>query len=243
MFRSFILTDKIKIGYVFEGLPLPYNRIMPSTRLRVYDIIKSFANDNDFFVEIYKPWKKYDLVVFQKKFDESANSLAKKLKAGGVKIVLDINVNYYDKSFLNEDPKFQNRDVMNFTEICDGVITTTEYIRDYVLGLFPNKNVACIPENIDGKFFEKTKLGENTPLNLTYVGYSTKASEILHIRDILEGLRKKHAFRLLFICEKDPKIRMDGIESVFVKYDQKKIHRQLLDGDIAIYPRDLSNGY
>jgi glycosyltransferase involved in cell wall biosynthesis len=241
--KFFYFPNKPRIGFVFLGLPLPYNKVMPSTRLRVYDIITAFNNSKDYFLEIYKPYKKYDLVIFQKYFDKNAYATAKSLKETGTKIILDINVNYYDKSFLEKELLYQHKDVIKFTKLADGITTSTTYIRNYIKKIFPKKSVDFIPENITNNFFIETKKAKKGPLKLTYAGYSTKAKDLLRLKNILKNLRKKYDFSFLFICEKDPKIHISGIKSDFIKYNQKIIHKQLLKGDIFIAPRDLKNPY
>ncbi len=247
-FKSFLWTKKKRIGFVLSVLPTPYyGRIMASTRLRVYDIINIFRNNPDYFLELYKPWQKYDIVIFQKKFDEKAFHLAQKLKQQGTKIVLDINVNYYDKTILgvlNKDESANHPKILRFTEIADGVITSTEYIKDYVQRFFPEKKVICIPENITNNFFSVRKqTQQKAPLQLLYVGYAVKAPEILDIKSILQKLREKYIFQLLLICEKDPHLSLPGLDIFFQPYSQKTIHQDMLSGDIFIAPRDLSQSY
>ncbi len=246
--KSFIISRKKRIGFVLSVWPTPYyGRIMASTRLRAYDVINNFQSSDEYFVELYKPWKHYDIVIFQKKFDEQALQLAKKLKKQGVKIILDINVNYYDKTILgvlNQDESANHPKILRFTETADGVITSTDYIQDYAKRFFPEKPIVCIPENISDTFFSVKKMAlANRPLKLLYVGYAVKAPEILDIQEVLQKLRQKHDFSLLLICEKNPRLSIPGIDVAYRPYQQKHIHEQMLDGDIFIAPRDLTQSY
>ena len=247
-FKSFVFSRKKRIGFVLSVLPTPYyGRIMASTRLRVYDIINAFKDHPVYFLELYKPLKKYDIVIFQKKFDEKALELAKKLKQQGIKIVLDVNVNYYDPTILgvlNKDESANHPKILKFTELADGVIASTDYIKDYAKRFFPEKNIVSIPENITHPFFAvRKKIRDNEPLTLLYVGYAVKAPEILDIQDVLKQLHKKYHFRLLLICEKNPYLTIPGIEIDFRPYQQKTIHHDMLHGDIFIAPRDLTQSY
>lgn len=245
-FKSFVFSKKKRVGFILCVFPTPYyGRIMASTRLRVYDVINNFQNSPDYFLELYKPWKNYDIVVFQKKFDTGALQLAQKLKRKGTKILLDINVNYYDTTALNTDEIHQYDQIVQFTQIVDGIVTSTKYIESYVKKLFPEKLIICIPENITDNFFsirKKTK-ENNNDTNLMYVGYAVKAVDILDIKNILEELRKHYNFSLLLICDKDPELSINGVGIKFIKYKQRKIHKQMLEGDIFIAPRDLSKPY
>ncbi len=247
--KSFVTSQKIRIGFVLDVWPTPYyGRLMASTRLRVYDVIQNFQNHPRYFLELYKPWKHYDIVIFQKKFDASAFKLAQKLKKQGVKIVLDINVNYYDTTIsgvLHKNETLNHPLIVTFTGITDSVITSTEYIANYAKKLFPGKKIVCIPENITENFFSvrKNPRDQQGPLKLMYVGYAIKAPEILDIATALQKLRAKYVFMLLVICEKDPKISLPGIEILYRRYRQKHIHQQMLEGDICVAPRDLNQSY
>lgn len=246
--KSFIFSRKKRVGFILSVLPTPYyGRIMASTRLRVYDIINAFKDDTTYFLELYKPWKKYDIVIFQKKFDEKALQLAHKLKQEGTKIVLDINVNYYDPTILgvlHRDESINHPKILKFTEIANGVITSTNYIQDYAKQFFPEKNIVCIPENITQSFFAVSKQQHGHQLlTLLYVGYAVKAPEILDIQDILRQLHKKYHFRLLLICEKNPYLTIPGIKIDFHPYRQKTLPKDMLVGDIFLAPRDLTQSY
>lgn len=239
-------SKKTKVGFCISGVPKPYNKAMASTRLRVYDIIKHLNQTIEFSAELYKGWKKgsYDIVIFQKYFNYKAYNLATELKKKGTKIILDINVNYYEQSnagFVKED---QRKDVFSFTKITDGIITTTKYLEYNITKYFPTKNIITIPENINEIFFGKRKMHrKKEAIKLLYVGYAVKASEILIIKDILEDLGERYNLQMLFICDKNPKIEFENLQSTFIKYMQNRIRLPLMEGDIKIAPRDLEDPY
>jgi glycosyltransferase involved in cell wall biosynthesis len=235
-------SKKIKVGFCISGIPKPYNKVMASTRLRVYDIIKHLNQTTEFSAELYKNWKRsrYDIVIFQNK----AYNLATELKKKGIKIILDVNVNYYEKSnkgFVKED---QRKDIFSFTKIADAIITTTEYLELIIAKYFQTKNIITIPENINEIFFAKRKMHiKKEVIKLLYVGYSVKASEILLIKDVLEELGKRYKLQMIFICDENPEIKFENLESKFIKYKQNRIHLQLMEGDIKIASRALEDSY
>lgn len=240
---NFLKSKKYRIGFVIEGYPAPYNKIMASTRVRVYDIIKAFYNDKDFLVELYNPFRKYDVVIFQKKFDGTALSLAKKLKRKGTQIILDINVNYYDPSskFITRQ---QNKNIITFSKFVDRVITPTRFLQGVIKKLFPEKPVDVIEESINDIFFKKKKTSfSSNPIHLIWSGYAPKASELLLIENVLRELYEKWQFNLILICDKDPHLTMGKIPIHFEKYNFNSISDQLLKGDIFIAPRDLNDNY
>lgn len=261
---------KKKIGFIFDGLPIElflgrsckysfkywqkyFSKVcgfhrdeeMASTRLRVYDVINFFKNSKEFLLEVYRPWKNYNIVIFQKKFDKSSYALAKKLHGTGTKIILDINVNFYDKSSIAPEYLFQYDDIIKFSKLCSAIITTSEYLKCYIEEIFHEKKIFCIEENINDNFFSvKKKIAyQLEKIKFVYSGYACKAQEILLIKKHLEKLSGKYVIEYLFICEKDPGIEIKGIESKFIKYQQKQIPKDLLLGDIFLAPRNLENAY
>lgn len=230
--KIFSLTNKKKrIGFVLDVLPIPYSLVMASTRMRVYDIILYFSKDKDFFLELYKPWKKYDAVIFQKAFRNEHFLLAKALKKKGVKIVLDLNTTVFNS----------NKNVQTFIRLTDWLLVSSPYLLNSAKKTFPQQRVSLIEEHIPDIVFSVQKNINPLPKTLVYAGYAQKASEIFNIENILKSFRKQHFFSILFLCEKDPRISIDGIECTFVKYHQHIVHKQLLDGDIFIAPRDLTD--
>ena len=124
--------------------------------------------------------------------------------------------------------------------LSDTVIVPSEYLHD-VYGKYHSKTI-LIEESVSTSFFKKRKKHiKRSPTKLLYVGYAVKAKELLIIKGVLQRLHKKYGIKLLLVCEKDPKI--DIIPYEFIKYDQNKLPKILLKGDIKIAPRDLTNSY
>ena len=244
-FLNFFRNKKHRIGFVINGFLLPYSKVMASTRIRVYDVIKMFFDDRDFLVEIYNPFrKKYEIVIFQKKFDRAALLLAKRLKTSDkAKIVFDINVNYYDLS-SKYITKQQHEDAIAFTEIADMVIVPSIFLNKQISKLFPDKTVEVIEESINDIFMRKRKINFNlqNPA-LIWAGYSHKAFELLLIQDILVDLYDEFRFKIILISDKNPKLVIGKIPIYFEKFDYSKFPDQLLKGDIFIAPRNLTDPY
>lgn len=230
--KSFIPpTKKKRVGFVLDIIPLPYTWVMASTRIRVYDVILHFTNDREFSLELYRPWRKYDIVIFQKAFQPWHIALAKRLKKRGVKIVLDLNTTVFTT----------NPTVQNFIHFTDCLLVSSPYLLREAKKTFPNHSVTLIEEHIPDLAFTQRKNVLSTPTVLVYAGYALKATEILTIKQVLQNFRKGKNFSLLFICEKDPKISIPGIICKFIKYQQQIIYTQLLLGDIFIAPRNLTD--
>jgi glycosyltransferase involved in cell wall biosynthesis len=240
--RSCFRSRKYRIGAVIPDWVKPYHRAMASTRIRVYDVIKAFDDDKDYVLELWNPLRKYDLVIFQKKFDSGALRLASKLKSIGTKVVLDANVDYYD-STSKYVSNTQYRDIHAFTESADAVVMPTKYIESHVKKLLPSKKTFVIEESIDNYYFRFRKKDFGRARTIVWAGYAPKASEVLLISDVLQQIHTVNPFRIILICEKDPKIEINSIPIDYVRYDHARIAEQLLLGDIFIAPRDLSDSY
>lgn len=218
-------------------------KITASAQLRVYDVINNFP-DKNFHLEMYKPWKKYDIVVFQKNFNEKALRLATTLKKNGAKIIFDVNVNYYDDS-SQTIRKEQHEAVIKFTEIVDCIISPSQYISNFIEERFPQKSVFCVEEHLPEFLYgiEKKYPPFNKKVKLLYSGYAVKAKEILLIEEQIKKLSKKYLIEYILIADKDPKLKIDGIKTKFIQYKRRDIHDSLLKGDIFLAPRDLKNTY
>lgn len=227
----FLPQTKDRVGFILDVPPLPYSLVMASTRMRVYDIILSFSDTSHFLLELYRPWRRYDIVVFQKAFRKKHFALAQTLSKKGVKIILDLNTTVFE----------HNQDVQAFVKLTDHLLVSSRYLLNSAQKTFPNHPVSLIEEHIPNDIFSVEKNTDPLPTTLVYAGYAQKASEVLFIERVLKSFRKRHPFSILFLCEKDPHISIDGIECVFIRYQQSKIRTQLTQGDIFIAPRNLTD--
>lgn len=229
--------NRMRIGWVVPRL-LPYSRVMASTRIRVYDVIKSLKKES-IKTGIFLPCLKYDIVVFQKAFSAPFIKQAKKLKQRGTKIVLDINVNYIDDDGECVSSE-QQENILEMIKLCDCILTSSEYLRSLYSG--HHKNVVLIEEaiNIDTAHLNKSH-SDKKIIKLLYCGYAAKAKELELIKNVLIKLNKKYGVKLLFICEKDPALSIIPYE--FVKFNTRNSPYQMLDADIKIAPRDMQRKY
>jgi len=232
---------KIKIGFIYPETGSYFNA-MASTRLHCFDIIHYFKNDKNYLLEKYSSSTNYNIVIFQKSFDGQYFKKAIELKNRGAKIILDINVNYID---ISENGQIgaslkQRKDILNMISICDIILVSSDYLRE----LYSNfcKYVVKIEENVHNDFFNYKKHHCNTDrIKLVYCGYSEKAKEILFIKDVILKIQEKENIELIIISEKDPQIKFIPYE--YIEYNQKKLGKQLIQGDIKIAPRNLKNKY
>ena len=240
-FTTFTNRNKVKVGFIAPSYS-SYNRVMPSTRIRVYDIIDAFKNNHKYKLSIYNRINKFDIVIFQKIFDENNYQKALKLKEEGVKVILDINVNYYDNT-SSEISNESYENIIKFTKLCDAIIVSSIYLKKYINNIFPRKKIFLIEENINKKYFEKEASVSFNELTFIWSGFSIKASELLVIEDVLIKLNKKYDFKLIIISEKNPNIKIGKIPIKYLNYEEQKIRDLLLKGNVFISPRNIEVPY
>lgn len=239
---------KKKIGFIIEGWPLPYEYVTASVRLRVYDVIQLFINDTRFSLELYRPWKQYDAVIFLKR-DSRALLKAKKLKATGTKIILDVNAHIFDRSlygkgfFKNFDQNYFDT-VSEFARFADAITVTSPYLLEKIGDLFGFEKVFLLPENIriENRCQEKAD-GNNDSLRFVYIGYSSKVNQIALLADQFQQLSKKYTLHYTLICERDPKLSIPGITFSYIPFRSRTLHQKVFFGDIFLSPRDTSDAY
>lgn len=231
---------KYAVGWV-TAVKWPYREAMASARIRCLDIIQYLKSQN-VRTSIYNPFRRYEIVVFQKAFSEKYYELAKRLANAGSKIVLDVNVNYFTK--IGETPyvsEKQIEDLRRFLDLADTVLVSSLYLKSVAENYHPS--VFYIPEHISlnptGSYPPK-KI--SNPAKLLYCGYANKADEILLIEDVLKELSKVHQFEFLVVCDQYPSLKLP-IKTSFIKYQYKNIADILRQGDIKVAPRELDNSY
>ncbi len=250
-FKYFFKREGIKIGFCSEisntsflnPFRYAYNELDASTRFRVNDVIYQSLYSNELNIRFYNPFRKLDILVFQKNFSEKAYKIACSTKLRKkIKIVLDLNVNYFDKKtgYITQE---QREDVIRFTKITDKIITTTQYLKDYLINNDLFTDIEVIPEMIPDRFFTiKKKHTNKKKINLLYVGYTVKARELELIKDVLEKLTKEYNLNLITICERPPNLNIK-IKKRFIKYHPSTVHKTMLEGDIFISSRNMNWSY
>lgn len=230
IFKDIIKSiKKIDIAFYIDDI-LPYNMAMASIRMRTYDIINYFETIG-IHAELYKPFKKYRIVIFTKTCSDKSLQKAKELHEQGTKIYFESHCEY-----LCNDEKFdyEKKNILKMLEYADIVGTASEVQQE----MFANyhNHVVMIPESVNADFFlHSKKHSDKQKISLLYCGYSVKAKDTLCIVDVIKTLQKEYGIEMIYICEKDPEIT--EIPYRFINYDQKKIPDLLIQGDIMIAPR------
>ena len=64
--------------------------------MRVANVARWLNRSSRIRNELYRPGRRYDVVVFAKAMDDRAQGEAERVRASGGRVVFDANVNYYE---------------------------------------------------------------------------------------------------------------------------------------------------
>ena len=219
------------------------------------------ATDAGLRYELYRPFRKYDAVVFLKSMSNACHKKAMELKARGARILFDANVDYYTTPkgvFPYEGmapTAAQQQEAIRMTTSCDAVIADSEHIAEVARA--HNTRVAWIPDNVDMRLAPKSlNWGGGTPkISLLWSGIMLKMAELLVIENVLKTYANR--IHLVLVTDSDSlpacwsqelKQRFVGLLSAvshsLVQYTSVSALMDIYSaGGIAISPRFLDNTY
>jgi glycosyltransferase involved in cell wall biosynthesis len=195
--------------------------------------------------EMYRPERRYDVVVFVKAMDEHARRERERVQAAGTKAVFDANVNYYEiwgeYDLPDTKPTEEQRTAaIEMTEGADAVVADSSYIHDIVVKL--NERAVWIPDNVDLRVFRPAgRRRPASPLRLVWSGRSVKARPL----QLLHGLALD-GFELVVVSDREPAELMglrEALPTRFEPFDLGGYARILRTCDAIISPKRLVNGY
>jgi glycosyltransferase involved in cell wall biosynthesis len=196
--------------------------------------------------EMYRPGRRYDVVVFVKAMDERAQAEAEVIVARGGRVVFDANVNYYEIWGEYDIPRTkptpeQQRDAETMTRRADAVVADSTYILGIVRRF--NERTEWIPDNVDIRLFRPRPPHEGRRLRLVWSGRSQKARPLMLLREPLSGLRD---VELVVVSDARPPELDDLAEVVEVTHEPFSLRgyaRTLRSCDAIVSPKRLVNGY
>lgn len=235
---AFLLHDLGKlfatsqIGFVVDDIQA-YNKALASVRIRCYDIMAAMEKAG-IRVELYKPFKKYEAVIFTKTRTDESVRKAQKLKDTGTLVISDNFCEYLTDETRSDD--WERRNILKILNCSDVAITYSK--EQYKQFCQYHNQVFFIQESVNDSYFKVCKEHKKTPrVTLIYSGFRSNALHTELIKDVILRLQREFQCRVLFICERDPAIKSFPYE--YIHYDQKEIVQNLLKGDIMIAPRPM----
>jgi glycosyltransferase involved in cell wall biosynthesis len=217
-------------------------------------------SEGDLHYELFRPWRRYDAIVFLKSMGGACLTLARRLKKEGLKILFDANVDYLttaEGTFYYEGmapTEAQRQDALAMMAMADAVIADSEYIAGKCLAY--QERVEWIPDNVKMSLVPlgRPKKKRNR-LTVLWSGVSFKIFELLLIAPLLQA----HAHHIHLILVTD---NWAGVERCFEPYrrqikdllsslDHEIIPFQSIEqllsvytcGDVFVSPRFLNNTY
>lgn len=143
--------------------------------------------------ELYRPWRRYDALVFVKAMGPRDRALRDRARRAGSKTVFDANVNYYDRAgtfyYDGMAPTEQQRwEAEDMTRGCDAVIADSRFLAERCAAL--NPAVRWIPDNVDMALVPPRNPAADAAgaLELVWSGQAVKLFELLAIEDVLRSL-------------------------------------------------------
>jgi hypothetical protein len=187
-----------------------------------------------------------DVAVLVRRQDEASRRLAERLRARGVRIALDLCVNYYDETGLLPGgygvTAAQVSECRALTAVSDVVLAASGFIAERARA--HHARVVALPDSVDRAHFRFTKTygprarwwRSARPPVAVWCGTAVKARELEPWLPLLV----KRKIPLLVIAERRPRL---SARFRFVRWRHASVPRDLLRGDFSIAPRELDTPY
>jgi glycosyltransferase involved in cell wall biosynthesis len=195
--------------------------------------------------ELYRPSRRYDVVIFVKAMDAATQAEAARIQDGGGRVVFDANVNYYeiwgDYELPNTRPTDeQQRDALAMTRLADWVVADSGYLLQVVRKR--TDRASWIPDNVDTRLFRPPRRRNGSGLRVVWSGMAAKARPLLDVREALTVAGAE----LIVVSNEEPAELAELRHSVpvrFVNFSLRRYAHVLREADVIVSPKRLVNGY
>jgi glycosyltransferase involved in cell wall biosynthesis len=195
--------------------------------------------------ELYRPSRRYDVVVFVKAMDAAAQEEAMRIQDGGGRVVFDANVNYYeiwgDYDLPNTRPTDEQQvDALAMTQLADWVVADSSYLLQVVRKR--TDRASWIPDNVDIRLFRPPRQRTESALRVVWSGMAAKARPLL---DLADALVATGAELIVVSNEEPPELAQlrDSVPVRFVSFSLRGYARVLREANVIVSPKRLVNGY
>lgn len=207
-------SSTLEVGFVIdEGLPRrthPWEWLLGRSSdsavavMRFGWIAKHLAAETSSPVRysLYRPWRRFDAVVFLKSFSAESQRLAAQLRSRGTRVISDVNVDYFtpaDGTFyyrgMAPTPE-QSASARKMAGLSDALFADSIHIQQVCAQHHPK--VRWIPDNVELSLvpsYRPWKPGGR--LDLLWSGEAVKLFELLSIEEVLRKFAPH--FRLLLV--------------------------------------------
>ena len=195
--------------------------------------------------ELYRPGRRYDVVVFVKAMGSTTRDEAERIKEAGGRVVFDANVNYYEVwgeyDLPNTQPSDeQQRDAVEMTRLADWVVADSSYLLGVVRK--HTDRASWIPDNVDTRLFRPPRRRRGDGFRAVWSGVAAKARPLLDIRDALAS----NGAELVVVSNEEPAELEELRREVPVRFEEFSLRRYaevVRECDVIVSPKRLVNGY
>ena len=243
------------IGWPDKGSPMYF--------MRFAWIANHVNRGSEIGYELFKPWRKYDAVVFLKSMEMGCDRLLESLKAAGVVCVFEANVDYYTLRGNDSLPQeilpseAQRQSAIRMTTGAGKVIASSRHLAGICSAW--NSRTSWVPDNIPDRWIggqAPQKPFRSGRLQMWWSGMASKLGDLLEIEKPLRTFSDKIHLHLVTgdlpsALDRLPKGYGNRLRELLADL-QVTIHRfrdvpSLLalysSGGVIISPRQLANPY
>lgn len=245
-------SGRLRVGWVapdtLDGWMTRFRKVPPPFSMRINNLALWLnRHSDDVANELYRPERRYDVVVFFRAMDARAQAEAGRIQAYGGRVVFDANVNYYevwgDYDIVDTRPtETQRAAAVAMTTSADWVVADSSYLLGVVRRFNPR---ACwIPDNVDTTLFRPGGADRpGGPFRVVWSGVAKKARPLLAIRSALASLRNAE---LVVVSDREPDVLPELREALvcrFLRFTEPRYARVLRGCDVIVSPKRLTNAY
>jgi len=183
------------------------------------------------------------VAVFLRRYSEEDAALAKNLRQQGVKIVVDVVVNYFreyqrgNKTGVGNDSKTVVEAFRRIIDTADQIWCVSPFLRDAASNY--HYNVHFVPDSVDPEHFNPTawrKQREGMQPVFGWAGYAVKAG----VLSVLRPWIVSEQARLLVISDKPPTL---DFPYEFRQWRYSTFPRDISECDLCVAPREVQDDY
>lgn len=200
---GFVINSRLPRLAAMRGGMLPHHLLTgwddagsPMSFMRFRWVAEEVNRTGRLRYELYKPWRRYDAVVFLKSMGAACEAKMRGLQADGVRVVFEANVDYYTRAPVSNLPgdlaptEKQRETALAMTSGADGVIASSRRLGEICKDF--QERVKAVPDNIPPRLVPGGNPRSVTaPLNLWWSGMAAKMYDFLLIERVLLA-RSKH---------------------------------------------------
>lgn len=145
--------------------------------------------------ELFKPWRRYDAVIFLKSMGAESAALAKRLRLAGTRVIFDLNVDYLTPAegrfhYPGMAPTAVQHDAAHeMLRLSDAVIADSSHLAS--IAARHHAAVHWIPDNVDMGFVPANAVWKGSgKLPLLWSGESVKLFDLLKIEGVLRDFAR-----------------------------------------------------